>query len=202
LTGFYHVGRLGDVSKLRAIGADVEGALEEVNVPSYVIDSTGVIRWVNSAARRLVGDVRGRQFTSVVAAEDTRRAREVFAEKIAGTASVTDAEVVLVGQQGHRVSVEVSSVPLHRGDRVIGVFGQLSHVEETDAEPPPHPSLTPRQTEILRLLARGYSTRQMAEELHISTETVRNHVRHVLRTLGVHSRLEAVAVARREHVVV
>lgn len=190
------------MSKLGAIGADVEGALEEVNVPSYVIDSTGVIRWINSAARRLVGDVRGRQFTSVVAAEDTRRAREVFAEKIAGTASVTDIEVVLVGRQGNRVSAEVSSVPLHRGDRVIGVFGQLSHVEETPADPPAHPALTPRQGEILQLLARGYSTRQMAEELHISTETVRNHVRHVLRTLGVHSRLEAVAVARREHVVV
>ena len=202
MTGFYHVGRLGGVSKLREIGADVEGALEEVNVPSYVIDSTGVIRWVNSAARRLVGDARGRQFTSVVATEDTRRAREVFAEKIAGTASVTDAEVVLVGPQGNRVSVEVSSVPLHRGDRVIGVFGQLSHVEENAADPPAHPALTPRQGEILQLLARGYSTRQMADELHISTETVRNHVRHVLRTLGVHSRLEAVAVARREHVVV
>ena len=72
---------------------------------------------------------------------------------------------------------------------------------ERAADPPPHPALTPRQTEILRLLARGYSTRQMAEELHLSTETVRNHVRNVLQALGVHSRLEAVALARREHVV-
>ena len=201
MTGFYHVGTLGDVSKLRAIGADVEDALEDVNVPSYVIDSTGVIRWVNPAARRLVGDVRGRQFTSVVAAEDTRRARESFASKIAGTASVTDAEVVLLGQDGNRISVEVSSVPLHRGDRVIGVFGQLSDVHDEPADPPAHPALTPRQTEILRLLVLGYSTRQMAEELHLSTETVRNHVRNVLQGLGVHSRLEAVALARREHVV-
>jgi PAS domain S-box-containing protein len=201
LTGFYHVGRLGDVSKLRAIGADVERALEQVNVPSYVIDSTGVIRWVNAAARKIVGDARGRQFTSVVAAEDTRRARESFAQKIAGTAEVTDAEVVLLGRDGHRVAAEVSSVPLHRGDRVIGVFGQLSHVHDEPADPPPHPELTPRQSEILKLLARGYSTRQMAEEMHISTETVRNHVRNVLRGLGVHSRIEAVALARREHVI-
>jgi PAS domain S-box-containing protein len=202
LTGFYHVGRLGGVSKLRAIGADVEGALEAVNVPSYVIDSTGVIRWVNAAARRIVGDARGRQFTSVVAAEDARRARESFAQKIAGTAEVTDSEVVLLGRDGHRVAAEVSSVPLHRGDRVIGVFGQLSHVHEAPADAPAHPALTPRQTEILQCLARGYSTRQMAAELHLSTETVRNHVRNILRTLGVHSRLEAVALARREHVVV
>jgi DNA-binding NarL/FixJ family response regulator len=35
----------------------------------------------------------------------------------------------------------------------------------------------------------------------LSTETVRNHVRHLLRALGVHTRLEAVAVARQEHLV-
>ena len=200
MTGFYHAGTLGAMSKLRAMGADVEGALEHVSVPSYVIDSTGVIRWVNEAARRVVGDARGRQFTSVVAAEDTRRARESFAQKIAGTAEVTDAGVVLLGRDGHRVAAEVSSVPLHRGDRVNGVFGQLSHVHDEPADPPPHPALTPRQTEVLQLLARGYSTKQMAKELHVSTETVRNHVRNVLQALGVHSRLEAVAMAHRDHV--
>ena len=41
----------------------------------------------------------------------------------------------------------------------------------------------------------------LAGELHLSLETVRNHVRGILRALGVHSRLEAVAVARREHLV-
>ena len=45
----------------------IEETLEHVNVPSYLIDTTGIIRWVNPAADRLVGDVRGRQFTSVVA---------------------------------------------------------------------------------------------------------------------------------------
>jgi PAS domain S-box-containing protein len=187
------------MSGLRAMDADIEGALEGINVPSYMIDQTGVIRWTNRAAERALGaDVRGRQFTSVVAPEDTRRAREVFAQKIAGTALVTDAEVVLIDADGSRISVEVSSVPLHRGHRLIGVFGQFVEHDEVP-HPPPHPALTPRQTEILRLLQQGRSTRQIAEELHLSPETVRNHVRHVLKALGVHSRLEAVAVARREH---
>jgi DNA-binding NarL/FixJ family response regulator len=62
----------------------------------------------------------------------------------------------------------------------------------------PHPRLTRRQAEVLRLLEHGRSTRQIAEELHLSLETVRSHVRDVLRALGAHSRLEAVAVARRE----
>jgi PAS domain S-box-containing protein len=188
------------MSGLRAIGGDMETALETVNVPSYVIDPTGVIRWVNPAARRLVGDVRGRQFTSVVATEDTGRARQYFARKIAGTAQVTDTQVVLLDADGARVSVDVSSCPLMQGHRVVGVFGQVADVEEAPDEPV-HVELTPRQSEVLRLLRRGRSTVQIAQELHLSPETVRNHVRHILRALGVHSRLEAVALARREHLV-
>ena len=188
------------MTSLRTFDADVEGALERVNVPSYVIDQHGIIRWVNPAAERIVGNVRGRQFTSVCAPEETRRAREVFASKIAGTVKVTDAEVVLVEPDGDRITVELSSVALHRGGHVIGVFGQVTHVEEEE-ERPPHPHLTPRQSEILRLLERGRSTAAIAEELHLSTETVRNHIRAVLRALGAHSRLEAVALARREHLI-
>jgi hypothetical protein len=50
-----------------AVGGDIEKALESVGVPSYVLDSTGVVRWMNAAAKQLLGDVRGRHFTSVVA---------------------------------------------------------------------------------------------------------------------------------------
>jgi len=185
----------GTVSQLQAIDADVEHALEAINVPAYVIDAHGIIRWVNPAGKKIVGDVTGRQFTSVCAPEESRRAREVFASKIAGTAKVTDAEVVLVQEDGERIGVEVSSVPLYSGDRIIGVFGQLVNVD-TEPDRPLHPHLTPRQAEVLRLLERGQSTRQIALELHLSLETVRNHIRHLLRALGVHSRLEAVALAR------
>jgi PAS domain S-box-containing protein len=188
------------VTGLHAIGGDVEVALESINVPSYVIDRTGIIRWLNPAARRLVGDVRGRQFTSVVAPEEARRSREIFAQSIAGPPRARDAEVVLIGAEGDRLGCELSSVPLLQGDQVIGVFGQVADVEEVPQRPP-HPHLTPRQTEVLRLLEHGRSTHQIARELHLSIETVRNHVRHILRALGVHSRLEAVAVARREHLV-
>jgi PAS domain S-box-containing protein len=180
---------------LTAMGADVEGALEHVNVPSYVIDRAGVVRWLNPAASSVVGDQVGRQFTSVVAPEDTRRARELFARKILGNTEVTDAPVVVVDRAGERVAVEISSVPLRQGEHVIGVFGQVSKVLE---EPQPHPELhlTPRQAEVLKLLERGRSTVQIADELHLSRETVRNHVRHLLHALGASSRLEAVAVAR------
>lgn len=103
------------VSALTAMGADVEGALEHVNVPSCVLDDAGVVRWLNEAARRIVGDQVGRQFTSVVAPEETRRARELLARKLLGNALVTNASVAVLDQQGRPVQVEISSVPL-RGD--------------------------------------------------------------------------------------
>lgn len=183
------------VDALKALGADVEDALDHVNVPSYVIDRAGVVRWMNQAAREVVGDRVGRQFTSVVAPEETRRARELFARKILGNTQVTDAPVVVVDPDGGRVAVEISSVPLRQGEHVVGVFGQVSAVLE---EPHPHPELhlTPRQSEVLKLLELGRSTTQIAEELHVSRETVRNHVRHLLHALGASSRLEAVALAR------
>ena len=105
------------------LGGDVEQALDSVGVPSYVLDTTGVVRWINPAAERLLGDVRGRHFTSVVAPEDSRRATEQFSRKVLGTSPATDAPAVLVSTAGARVAVEISSVPLKSGERVVGVFG-------------------------------------------------------------------------------
>lgn len=187
------------MSQLEALDAEVEAALEHIKVPSYVIDSTGVIRWVNAAARELVGDCRGRQFTSVVSHEDRRRAREVFAQKVVGGKLVTETSGMLIDAEGGRLECEISAVRLMRGGHVVGVFGQVPHWEVEHEPAEPHPHLTPRQAEVLRLLEHGRSTTQIADELHLSQETVRNHVRHLLRALGVNSRLEAVAVARRLH---
>ena len=88
-----------------ALGGDVERALGSIGVPSYVLDTTGLVRWLNTAAEQLVGDVRGRHFTSVVAAEDSRRARELFSRKVLGTSSATDADAILVSNAGRRVAV-------------------------------------------------------------------------------------------------
>jgi PAS domain S-box-containing protein len=188
------------VSELEAIGGNVEDAIERVRVPAYIIDRHGIIRWLNPAARKIVGDVRGRQLTSVVAPEETRRAQEIFTRNLFGPPAGSDNKGVVIGADGRRVSIEVSAVPLKNGGRVIGVFGQALRVEEDEPPPPPHPQLTPRQSEVLRLLEHGHSTEQIARELQLSTQTVRNHVGRLLRTLDVHSRLEAVAVARRAHV--
>jgi DNA-binding CsgD family transcriptional regulator len=67
------------------------------------------------------------------------------------------------------------------------------------AQPAPDPlsTLTPRETEVLRRMAAGQSTKKMAHEMTVTTETVRTYVKHVLGKLGAHSRLEAAALASR-----
>jgi len=66
------------------------------------------------------------------------------------------------------------------------------------AQPVPAPRLTAREMEVLRLVARGMNNRDIAHELFISENTVKNHVRNMLEKLQLHSRMEAVVYAVRE----
>jgi PAS domain S-box-containing protein len=169
-----------------------------VRFPSWILDRDGRVVWENDAAARLLGDVRGKLYTSLAAPEYVGLAQEQFARKLLGQ-QVTDYEIELLAADGSRVPVEISSVPIPAGDGEIpvGIFG-LAYPEDVRREPPPRPSrLTPRQAEVLRHLAAGCSTQQIAKHMGLSVETVRNHIRGVLRKLGAHSRLEAVANARK-----
>lgn len=58
-------------------------------------------------------------------------------------------------------------------------------------------NLTPREREVLKLMAEGKRDREIAEMLVTSFYTIRNHVRHILKKLDVHDRKEAVRRARR-----
>ena len=57
--------------------------------------------------------------------------------------------------------------------------------------------LTPREMDVLRLLAQGQSNKEIARSLHLVEETVKDHVRHILAKLGVKSRTQAVLAAIR-----
>lgn len=57
--------------------------------------------------------------------------------------------------------------------------------------------LTTRELQILKIASLGRSNKAIAEELHLSVNTVRNHMQHVLVKLGAHSKLEATAIAAR-----
>ncbi|HEX4866493.1 MAG TPA: response regulator transcription factor [Acidimicrobiales bacterium] len=62
----------------------------------------------------------------------------------------------------------------------------------------PTPRLTDRELEVLKLVAQGMTNRDIASELYISENTVKNHVRNILEKLHLHSRMEAVVYAVRE----
>ncbi len=69
------------------------------------------------------------------------------------------------------------------------------NVPETEQEETPFEDLTPRETEILGLLAEGQSNKVIARNLGISDGTVKLHVKAILRKLDVHSRVEAAVLA-------
>jgi DNA-binding NarL/FixJ family response regulator len=62
----------------------------------------------------------------------------------------------------------------------------------------PAPRLTERELEVLKLVAKGLNNRDIAKELFISDNTVKNHIRNILEKLQLHSRMEAVVYAVRE----
>jgi DNA-binding NarL/FixJ family response regulator len=81
---------------------------------------------------------------------------------------------------------------------VLGEFRRLAGEPEggaRDADAPDVPRLTDRETEVLRLVAKGLSYKQIAERLVISHRTVQNHVQNTLGKLQLHNRVELVRYA-------
>lgn len=81
--------------------------------------------------------------------------------------------------------------------KLITEFAAMSKRAE-EQEHLPAPRLTEREMEVLRLVAKGLNNRDIAAELFISGNTVKNHVRNILEKLHLHSRMEAVVYAVRE----
>jgi len=187
---------------LNHFGVDLTPALETIGVPAAVIDREGRIRWLNSGAVELFGNRVGDSFTRVVAPEDVHVARTHFAKKLIGEASLTEYSLTVLGSDGSRVHVRISSVPLRRNGEIIGTFGLACRVRpqrngEAAGPVKGAPELTARQHEALALLADGLGTEEIASRLGVAEETARNHIRGLLRQLDAHSRLEAVVRAYR-----
>jgi DNA-binding NarL/FixJ family response regulator len=70
------------------------------------------------------------------------------------------------------------------------VLGEYRRMAAEPAGPEPSPELTGRETEVLRLVAKGMTSRQIADRLTISPRTVENHVQSTLRKLQLHNRVE------------
>lgn len=88
--------------------------------------------------------------------------------------------------------------------KLLTEFAHMSRLPETASAPTPElelPRLTERELGILRLVARGKLNREIAGELFISENTVRNHIRNILDKLQMHSRMEAAMYAVRQKLI-
>ena len=183
---------------------DVDLSLvDSLMVPASLHDVDGRFVHMNAAAERASGNsndqLLGRHYTEPLLPEEREKVATQFRRAVE-QGEPTDFETVFVDARGNRRGVRAQHLPLRSGDDIVGVL-----ILAFDASAPasksiglaPQPQLTPRQREILDLLASGLSTSDIAEKLTLSTETVRNHVRRVFSELQVHTRLEAIAAARR-----
>jgi PAS domain S-box-containing protein len=177
-----------------ALRGDIPDALRRLSFPISVVDSAGRVAWQNEAMQQLVGDRVGRQFGEPVVPEDRQRFRDVYMRMLT-RGSPRDLAIRFKALDGRVIRAEASTAPLFEDDRIVGVFG-IFHPEPAEPySPPEQVHLTPRQQQVLAELARGCATENIARKLGISTETVRNHIREILRRLKVHSRLQAVVRA-------
>ncbi len=129
-------------------------------------------------------------------------------------------EAVRAGANGYLLKdvppeeVAVAIRSLHNGQSLVSPlmaskllmeFAQMSAQASAAAAAPAAgielPRLTERELEILRLVARGRLNREIAAELFISENTVRNHIRNILDKLQMHSRMEAAMYAVRQRLI-
>ena len=119
-------------------------------------------------------------------------------EAIKGGASgylLKDASTDEVAQAVRVVADGQSLISPSMAMKLLDEFKQMSR---TDRSAPTTPRLTERELEVLRLVAQGLNNREIAKQLFISENTVKNHVRNILEKLQLHSRMEAVMYAVRE----
>jgi DNA-binding CsgD family transcriptional regulator len=122
------------------------------------------------------------------------RSRWRLAEALLGTGRRDEAERAAAG--AHETAVRLGAEPLRAEVEALARRGRLDiglATERGDGAT----GLTPREREVLRLVAAGRSNRQIADNLFISAKTASVHVSNILAKLGVHTRVEAAATAHR-----
>jgi DNA-binding CsgD family transcriptional regulator len=168
-------------------------------------DDLQVLCW-NDGAEALTGipaaEAVGRPCWEVIAGRDDEGAtvchRGCSRARIVREGRCLPAEVLHARTAGgrRRIALETIAAPADEGTLFIHVMRDAPAEPEPDRAPGPPPQLTPRQQQILELLAEGRAPKVVARELGLMETTVRNHIRLLHLALGAHSQLEAIARAR------
>lgn len=182
--------------------------------PAFAVDSCGRIMAWNDGAEQFLGYSRGEAVGE--RCFELLGGRDVFGNRFCcRTCAVRDMtsqqepvnhfEVSFRSSSGTRTDARVTVMVVPSdGASEVGVVHVLQPIAPAISGLRPAvvrddqlAELTPRELEVLRLIADGRNTAEVAAELFIGAATVRHHSQSILRKLGVHSRLEAAAVFHR-----
>src|SRR5215216_6243028 len=189
--GFEVVGQAGSMAEARRI-------LSQESVDMAVID----LRLPDGYGADLIKEVRKKnpQSQALVLSASLDRAQIAGAveQGAAGVLNKTAHLDEVVGAVRHLRAGE-TLMPLEEVVELLR-YASTRRDEEYEARQAIE-SLTSREIEVLQALAEGLDSRQIAERLHISLRTERNHMTSILAKLGVHSQLQALVLAQRHGVV-
>jgi DNA-binding CsgD family transcriptional regulator len=212
------LGRHGSFERRIAVATGTHGIVFSTGEPAFAVDRHGsILPWNEAAATSLCyreAEALGSKCWQLVRGKDTFGNRYCcehcpMMEMAVRHQSPYRCSMSLKTATGTLKRYKVSTLVLfdgHDGETLI----HLCHAEpdgstntsgvSSDSNHDANSSLgilTPRELQVLQHLADGHATEDVATLLSISTATVRNHIEHLLHKLHAHSRLEAVAVARR-----
>ena len=173
------------IRKVEELAPDV--VLMDVRMPRVSgIEATRAIAEVNPTAKILmltVSDEEDDLYDAIKAGATGYLLKEISIEEVANAI-----RAVVSGQ---------SLISPSMASKLLTEFTALAKKAD-EKQAVPTPRLTERELEVLKLVAQGMSNREIASELYISENTVKNHVRNILEKLHLHSRMEAVVYAVRE----
>ena len=189
----------------------VDQILDQVGLAVIATDPDGVVTTWNARAESLYGwsrdEALGRHISDLTVPEESRRTAEQIMDAIQRGASWEGAFRVR-RKDGSRFTAFVKDSPIVSSGNMIGVVGvsieigdsALAEAVRTTVADSTRPqrrtrALSPREREVLALLARGLTGEQIAERLVLSPETVRTHIRNAREKLGASTRVEAVTMA-------
>jgi DNA-binding NarL/FixJ family response regulator len=183
--GFEIAGQASTLAEAREQLRDVDVAVVDLGLPDgYGADLVAELRRVNPRAQTLV-------LSASLDRVEIARAVENGAAAVLHK-TVPFEEVV---HAVRRLRAGETLIPVAEATDLLLVAGRQRRLEEADRSA--IAQLTPREREVLQLLAEGRDSQRIADSLFISLRTERNHVASILSKLGVHSQLQALVFALR-----